>query len=237
MDTGVISIIMNLLPWQFKGLDILSTIMFAWNIVLFACFTFFSVARLLKYRKHVASETLNSVEEMSYLAAPAIAYLTLVAQVSLTCSTAWGYGFSILAYVLWWIGLFWTTTLCSGTVILLTKRSVTEDRQLSPAIFLPLIGVMTQGTTGGVVVNYSVGLSATLAIPVIIVSFLCIGYALFLAMLYYGIYMHRLLTVGRPAMQKLPSMVVTIGPLGQFATAIQLLGIAAHTKGYFAQCT
>lgn len=39
MDTGVLSIIMNLLPWQFRDLGILATIMFVFNLVLFTVFT------------------------------------------------------------------------------------------------------------------------------------------------------------------------------------------------------
>lgn len=101
MDTGILSIIMNLLPWQFKGLGHLATIMFVWNLMLFSAFTIISLMRLVTHASHVKSETSSSVEEMCYLAAPAIAYLTLVSQVSLTCSTAWGYGLTVLAYVLW----------------------------------------------------------------------------------------------------------------------------------------
>lgn len=114
------------------------------------------------------------------------------------------------------------------------KRHITDDRSTSPAIFLPLIGVMTQATTGGIVVNYSFNISGRLAVPVIIVSFLCLGYALFLAFLYYAIYLHRLIAVGPPTMAKIPSLVITIGPAGQFATGIQLLGTAAHARGQFA---
>jgi tellurite resistance protein TehA-like permease len=233
MDTGIISIIMNILPWQFQGLGIISTIMFVFNLVLFVAFSVLALIRLFTFPKHVQSETLNALEELSYQGAPAIAYLTLVAQVSLTCSTAWGFRLTILAYVLWWIGLVWTVLLCSASVIVLTKRSITNDRELSPAIFLPLISVMTLGTTGGIVVNYSVGMSARLAIPIIVVSYLCIGYAFFLALLYYAIYAHRLIAVGPPEMAKLPAMVITIGPLGQFATAIQVVSTAANTRGLF----
>jgi tellurite resistance protein TehA-like permease len=82
-------------------------------------------------------------------------------------------------------------------------------------------------------VNYSVGMSASLAIPIIVVSYLCIGYAFFLALLYYAIYAHRLIAVGPPEMAKLPAMVITIGPLGQFATAIQVVSTAANTRGLF----
>lgn len=233
MDTGIISIIMNILPWQFSGLGIISTIMFVFNLVLFVSFALLAITRLFTFPRHVRSETLNQVEEISYQGAPAIAYLTLVAQVALTCSTAWGFRLTILAYVLWWIGLVWTVTLCSASVIVLAKRSITDDRSLSPAIFLPLIAVMTLGTTGGIVTRYSVGMSARLAIPIIVTSYMAIGYAFFLSLLYYAIYTHRLLAVGPPMKAKLPSLCVTIGPLGQFATAIQLLSTAANTRGLF----
>ncbi|KAF2632129.1 hypothetical protein BU25DRAFT_445259 [Macroventuria anomochaeta] len=233
MDTGIISIIMNILPWQFSGLGILSTIMFVFNIILFTTFALLSIVRLVNFPRHVKSESLNQVEEISYQGTPAIAYLTLVAQVTLTCSTAWGFRLTILAYVLWWIGLVWCVFLCSASVIVLAKRSITNDRSLSPAIFLPLIAVMTLGTTGGIVARYSVGMSARLAIPIIVTSYMAIGYAFFLSLLYYAIYAHRLLAVGPPMKGKLPSLCVTIGPLGQFATAIQLLSTAANTRGLF----
>jgi tellurite resistance protein TehA-like permease len=181
----------------------------------------------------VKRESLNQIEEISYQGAPAIAYLTLVAQVALTCSAAWGFRLTILAYVLWWIGLVWTVTLCSASVIVLVKRSITDDRSLSPAVFLPLIAVMTLGTTGGIVTRYSVGMSARLAIPIIVTSYMAIGYAFFLSLLYYAIYTHRLLAVGPPLKAKLPSLCITIGPLGQFATAIQLLSTAANSRGLF----
>ncbi|KAJ4380750.1 hypothetical protein N0V86_004112 [Didymella sp. IMI 355093] len=150
---------MNILPWQFNGLGILSTIMFVFNLVLFTIFSLLAITRLFTFPRHVKSETLNQLEEISYQGAPAIAYLTLVAQVALTCSTAWGFRFTILAYVLWWIGLVWSVVLCSASVIVLAKRSITDDRSLSPAIFLPLIACMTVGTTGGIVTRYAVGLS------------------------------------------------------------------------------
>ncbi|KAH7388648.1 voltage-dependent anion channel [Pyrenochaeta sp. MPI-SDFR-AT-0127] len=243
MDTGVLSIIMNLLPYQFRGLGVLSTIMFIFNIVLFVFFTLVSIAKHVSQRSkgrsahhsYVKNRILSNLEELSYLGAPAIAYLTLVAQVTLTCSTAWGYSWTIVAYVLWWIGLVWTVTLCSASVILLSKYQITSDREISPVIFLPLIGVMTLGTTGGLVTNYSVDMSATLAIPVIIVGYLAIGYALFLSLLYYSYLAHRLLAVGIPEPTKVPTLVVAVGPMGQFATAIQVLSTAASKRGLFGE--
>jgi tellurite resistance protein TehA-like permease len=159
MDTGILSIILSILPYRFGGEGILSTIMFVWNLVLFCAFTLLGIIRLVKYPRRVKSESINTLEEISYLGAPVIAYLTLVAQVSLTCSTAWGHSMTVFAYVLWWIGLFWSVLLCSASVVVLSKRSISDARSMSPAVFLPLIAVMTQATTSGILVNYSYQIS------------------------------------------------------------------------------
>lgn len=239
MDTGVLSIIMNLLPYQFRGLGILSTIMFIFNLTLFVFFTLVSVAQYLSHRSrrrsYIRNRMLSDLEELSYLGSPAIAYLTLVTQVTLTCSTAWGYHWTIVAYVLWWIGLVWTVTLCSSTVVILAKYQITTDREISPVVFLPLIGVMTLGSTGGIITNYSVDMSATLAIPIIVVGYIVIGYALFLSLMYYAFLAHKLLAVGIPVPAKVPTLVVAVGPMGQFATAIQVLSTAASKRGLFGE--
>lgn len=92
---------------------------------------------------------------------------------------------------------------------------------------------MTLGTTAGTVTNYSVGISAAMAVPVI-VGYIAIGYAFFLSLLYYAYAAHKLIAVGIPAPAKIPTLVITVGPLGQFATAIQVLSTAASSKGMFA---
>jgi tellurite resistance protein TehA-like permease len=233
MDTGILSIILHLLPWHFSGQGVLSTLLFAFNIFLFALFTIICLARLFIHPRYVHRTTLSSEEELSFLGAPAIAYLTLVAQVSLTCSAAWGYGWSVAAYALWWIGLVWTLSICGFHVIVLAKRDITVDRTLSPSILLPLISVMTLGTTGGLVTNYSVGLSPSLGVPIIVTGYMCIGYALFLSLLYYAFLLHKLIAVGLPPPAKIPALVITVGPVGQFATAVQVLSTSANTRGMF----
>jgi tellurite resistance protein TehA-like permease len=125
-------------------------------------------------------------------------------------------------------------TLCAFHVIVLAKRNITVDRKLSPVILLPLISVMTLGTTGGIVANYSVGLTPKMGVPVIVVGFMCIGYALFLALLYYAFLLHKLLAVGLPPPAQIPALVILVGPVGQFATAVQVLSTAASSKGMFA---
>lgn len=232
MDTGIFSIILHLLPYHFTAQGILSTILFVLNLLLFTLFSLLSIIRLIRYRTHVRSQTLSSLDSLSYLGAPATAYLTLVAQVSLTCSSAWGHPWTLVAYALWWLGLIWTISLTSFTLIILLKRAIIPyTRDISPVIFLPLISVMTLGTTGGIVTNYSIDMTTRLAVPVIVTGYMAIGYAFFLALMYYVLMTHRLIVHGLPEPAKIPALMILVGPLGQFATAIQVLSTAASSKG------
>lgn len=79
----------------------------------------------------------------------------------------------------------------------------------------------------------SFGIEPRLSVPVIIVSFLLLGRAFFLALLYYAVFLHRLMAEGHSAGPRMATIVMTVGPLGQFATAIQLLGTVASEEGAF----
>jgi tellurite resistance protein TehA-like permease len=217
MDTGILSILLNLLPYRFSGLGILSTILFVLNIALFVTFTVLSLARLYLHRAHVTHVTLTSADELSFLGAPA----------------TWGFSWTIVAYVLWWIGLVWTVCLTSFTLIVSAKHSLVTPQTMSPSALLPLISVMTLGTTAGIVTRYGVGITPAMAVPVIVVGYMCIGYALFLSLIYYVLLATTLFTSGLPAPAKIPALVIAVGPMGQFATAIQVLSTAASSHGLF----
>jgi tellurite resistance protein TehA-like permease len=233
MDTGILSILLALVPYRFAGLGILSTILFVLNVALFGAFALLSLARLYMHRSHVVQTTTTSLEELSYLGAPATAYLTIVAQVALTCSTAWGFRWTVVAYALWWLGLVWTIGLTSFTLVVLAKKRLLTLSTVSPSVFMPLISVMTLGTTGGIITRYGVGVTPGMAVPVIVVAYMSIGYAFFLALVYYVLLATTLFTSGVPAPAKVPGLMVAVGPMGQFATAIQILSTAASSRGLF----
>lgn len=138
-----------------------------------------------------------------------------------------------MAVVLWWIGLAWTISLTSFSLIVLVKHNIATDRTISPAIFLPLISVMTLGSTGGIITRYSEGITPGMAIPIIAVAYMAIGYAFFLSLIYYAFVVHKLLATGLPPPAKIPALMILVGPMGQFATAIQVLSSAASTNGLF----
>jgi tellurite resistance protein TehA-like permease len=110
---------------------------------------------------------------------------------ALTCSTAWGHGLTILAYVLWWIGMSWIVTVCTTLYISSAKLRLVSNRTLPSIIFLPLVGVMTAATVGGIIANSANEISPRFAVPMIIVSFLCIGYGTLVALMVCAFYLFK----------------------------------------------
>jgi tellurite resistance protein TehA-like permease len=128
----------------------------------------------------------------------------------------------------------WTVSLTCFTVIVLVKRNTLSARHITPSIFLPLISVMTLGTTGGIVCRYGVGMSARIAVPLFVMGYMAIGYAFGLSLVYYAFLAHKLMAVGVPEKSMIPTLVITVGSLGQLATTVQMLSTAASTGNSFA---
>lgn len=236
MNLGIIAILMHQFPYQFHGLPVLSTIAFLVDFVLFIVVSVLLLLRFAMFRGQAYDELTDDVGALGLLACWPIAWETLVAFITLTVSEAhWGgHAFTIVAYVMWWIGAVWTIGTLLFVFMTLITRHKTSDRQLPPLLLIPAVGVATVSTIGGLVSSYAAGISARMAVPVIIFAFFTAGIALFMATFLYTLLLHGLLTAGWPAPEQSPLMFILVGPMGQTASAFQLLGSAASTYGRFA---
>jgi tellurite resistance protein TehA-like permease len=208
--------------------------MFVINLGLFIVFATLFLFRWLLFWAETKMRIFEDAEEIALLGAPAIAWFTITGQVALTCSEAWGYRLTVLAYVMWWMGAAWIFVVCSTLYICISKSALTDDEHLPTAVFLPIVGIMTTATIGGLICNYGKDINPRMAVPIIICSYLLLGYGLFLALAMYAAYLHRLIICGWPPVSKIPGMILTIGPMGQSATALQNLATAANQHQIFA---
>jgi len=239
MNAGIISILLHQLPYQFKGLGVLSTIAFLVDFVFFICFSVVFLARFATFRKQAFTEITADLEDLSFLCCWPIAWLTISALVSLIVSTAgWGgHAFTIVAYVMWWFGVGWmllTFFFVLITMVRTQKASPDSGGGLPPLVFVPVMGIATIATTGGLIADYSTGISARLAVPIIIFGYMMIGLAVFMFTFLAVLVLHRLLSQGWPAPEKTAAMFTWAGPFGQSAAALQLLGTSANTYHSFA---
>lgn len=236
MNAGIIAILFHQLPYQFDGLPVLSTIAYMVEFVLFIIFSLLLLTRLALYRPQAYFEITSNVGDLSLGACWAIAWLTLSSLTCLVVSTSYwgGHSFTIVGYVMWWIGLAWMMAYLLFAVITLARRTHVADREILPLILIPTVGVATVATTGGLISSYASGISARMAVPMIIMSFFMAGIALFTSIPLYAILLHRFLTVGWVPVPMSATMFVLVGPMGQTSTALQILGSAAYTSNHFA---
>ncbi|KAK5069925.1 hypothetical protein LTR64_007893 [Lithohypha guttulata] len=237
MNAGIIAILLHQLPYQFPGLGILSIIAFMIDFLIFIVFSLTMLTRFALYTRQAYWEITDNVQQLAQMACWTIAWLTLAALVNLIVSQAgWGgHAFTIVGYVMWWFGAAWSilTLLFVFIIVIRRQKGEAEGGQLPPMILLPIVSIATTATTGGLIACYSAGISARMAVPVIIVSFLYVGIGMFMATFLYTLLLHKLLTTGFPAPMQIASMFLFVGPMGQSAAALQLLASAASTYGRF----
>jgi tellurite resistance protein TehA-like permease len=236
MNAGIIAILLHQLPYQFRGLPVISTVAFVIDLLLFIIFSLLFLLRFAWFGRQAYYEVTDNINELALGACWPIAWQTLSSLTGLVVSNAyWGsHAFTLVSYVMWWFGTGWTVAYLLFTLLTLIRRHNAFDRRLPPTIVIPAVGVATAATTGGLIASYADGISARLAVPIIIVSFMMVGIGIFLSIFLYGYLLHDFFVDGWPAPDNIASVWVFIGPMGQSAAALQILGSAASTYGRFA---
>ena len=243
MNTGILSTLMHTLPYQFPGLPIISTILYITDLTLFVLFSITFSLRFILYRRQAWTEISSDVNELCFTATLPISWMTLTTLTALIVSNgSWGgHAFTLVAHVMWWIGVAWTLLFAIVTYALLTQKALTNAKTLSLAIILPAVATSTVAAEGGLLCIYSFDISARLAVPVIIVSFMLVGVGIFIGTLIYALFLERMLvsTPGWFDGVKRPTLILLLGPMGQSSTALMALGAAskmhfgAYAKGTF----
>lgn len=233
MNAGIIGIILHQFPYQFRGVGVCSIIAFLIDFVFFIVFSVIMLARLVMFRGQAYSEITSDPSSLCLLATWPIAWMTLSALVSLIVSTSrWGgHAFTIVGYVMWWFGVAWTvaTLFFIYIVMIRSKQDRSNISWVPPPIVMPAVAVATAAVTGGLIASYSFNISARMAVPVIIVSFILAGIGIFLVLLLYSILLYQLFVTGFPEGPSSALLFLLIGPVSQSSAALQVLGSAAST--------
>lgn len=232
---------MHQLPYQFHGLLVLSTILFVFALLIIIVVTAVHLLRVFMFPKSALKQTISDPNSLCLWGCAPIALLTITSQVSLTVSAAsWGHAFTLVAYVMWWIATFLMVSTSLIVYITFADLQLGKDLHLPSSIFIPAVGTCTNALIGAVVATYSYDISPRLAVPVIVTSWILLGYGMFLALIVYAMFLQSLFIKGiwqPPALW--PSFLLLTGPMGQSASAIQFLGVAAsqnfpgYDKGTF----
>lgn len=115
MNTGILAILVHEIPYQFKGLYVLSIIMYLVDLTLFVIVCSMTILRWALYPKAAKRKSAASIDEIAFLAAAPITFLYLTSLTGIIVSNAYwgGHAWSLVAYSMWWIGMAWMLTMCT----------------------------------------------------------------------------------------------------------------------------
>ncbi|KAJ4381175.1 hypothetical protein N0V86_003522 [Didymella sp. IMI 355093] len=218
-------------PWQLR----LASVFYVFGIVIFVICLALSLARWIIYPHVAVRRLLADPDELCSYAIPPIVLMTIAALTATQVSTtAWGgHAFTLVAYVLWWIGMFWMFLTGVAVVVICIYTGNQMDRCMTPVLFMAPVGLATAAVEAGNIASNGFEMSARLAIPMIVVGYFVLGIALFMGIILYTLFFHRLLAAGLNPPAQRAGLFILIGGAGQLSSGFQILGQAAQT--YFGQ--
>ncbi|EEP77843.1 predicted protein [Uncinocarpus reesii 1704] len=229
---GILAVILHQLPYQFRGLGVISKVIWVYTIVLLGLGLGLYLLRILLYPRHVAHQLRHSILETSCLASISIAFTSIIQMISLTVVREWGPAWGLVAFILWWINTALAVIAVLGIPYVYVQVQPPGIKAVPPATLLPLISALTSAAGGAVICRYG-AISPRLQVPMIIVSYLEIGIGLPLAVALETIYLARLFDQSFPTKKEIYQTMILCGPFGQASFALQMLGQAVQ-RGSFA---
>ena len=118
MGTGIVSILLNTLPYNGRWLYWISVVFFALNVLLFSIFLVITVLRYIMYPELIHPVLIHPVQSM-YLGAFPMGLSTIITMICLVCVPAWGKWTRDLAWGLWIFDAAVSVTVALGTPFIL----------------------------------------------------------------------------------------------------------------------
>lgn len=225
MGTGISSILLHQLPFQFRGLGIISNVIFGLNVLLFLLFCAISIARYTVWPTMGPTMLFHPTQSL-FLGTFAMGFATIVNMCALSASPAWGPQFAIFTWVLWWIDAAFSIVICIGLPFLqFTRHEQTLDK-VTGVWFLPVVSTIVAAASGGIVAEVLPPAHARLTL---VVSWILWGTGFPLAILLMALYFHRLAVFKIPPASVIVSAFLPLGPCGQGSFGI--LQISYALKG------
>lgn len=224
MGTGVISSLLETLPFQFRGLRTISIIIFMINIIIFCVLTLLSIARYIIFPS-LFNITLNHPQQSMFIGAIPMGLSTIVSYCSLVIIKEYSWGTN-LTFVLWCIQLFFTGFSCFVVPYYIFIHHNHSLETMNCAWILPVIPGVFIAASGGLLVNNIDDTQK--AIVIIIISYMSMGASLALGFTITIICFYRLSIYKLPAKEVVLTAFIPLGAFGQSAYGILELGSACE---------
>ncbi|KAH1450963.1 hypothetical protein KXX16_006174 [Aspergillus fumigatus] len=245
MGTGIVSILLNTLPYNAQWLYWISVVIFAINVLLFITGCIISFLRYTLYPEIFGAMIVHSVQSM-FIGTFPMGLTTIINMFCFVCVPAWGEWTRNFAWGLWIFDAILSVVTALSLPFLLyvfplfqTYPTVTlksysmahgNETQLSSmtAIWLlPIVSCIVAASSGAIVAD--VLPNPQHALWTVLVSYVLWGIGVPLAMMVMVIYLQRLTLHKLPPKAVIVSVFLPLGPLGQGGYGAMKLGKSAQT--------
>lgn len=231
MGTGIVSILLERLPYNAQWIHYISIVIFVLNIVLFVTFTVISVLRYTVYRGLFIA-MLNHPVQSLFLGTIPMGLATIVNMCAFVVVPKWESWAMTLTWTLWWIDAVIAVAICMFLpfAIMYIHTSPSNKLQSMTAVWLlPIVSTIVAAASGGVVAEalFNAG-HYTHAFWTMVASYVLWGTGVPLAMVVLVMYFHRLTVHRLPPREVIVSVFLPLGPLGQGGFGIMQLGKVAR---------
>ncbi|KAL5366637.1 malate permease [Aspergillus floccosus] len=227
MGTGIVSILLNTLPYNGRWLYYTSIIIFALNVVYFAIFLAITLMRYILYPEIFRVMVTHPIQSLFVGTFP-MGLATIINMFCFVCVPPWG---DAAAYFIWGVWVFDAVVSILIAIgipfILTTKDNGVDLSSITAAWLLPIVSCVVAAASGSIVAD--VLPNPQIAIGTILASYILWGIGVPLAMMVICVYLQRLMFYKLPPKGMLVSVFLPLGPLGQGSFGIQRLGRSAQT--------
>ncbi|KAF4978697.1 hypothetical protein FZEAL_4966 [Fusarium zealandicum] len=221
MGTGITSILLHNLPYNGRWLYWISVAVFCVNVALFVLFTCISILRYAMFRG-VWTETLRTPAQAVFLGTFPMGLATIINMIVFVCVPAWGDRAATLAWALWWIDVVFAMACNFYIPHTIMRAEGIKLSSMNASWLLPIVADIVASATGAIVAN--VLPNQQHALWTVITSYVLWGTGVPTAIVVLSMYYSRLMFHDLPPKEIAASCFIPLGPLGQGAAGVQLLG-------------
>ncbi|KIJ18870.1 hypothetical protein PAXINDRAFT_109264 [Paxillus involutus ATCC 200175] len=228
MGTGSISILFHSFPYATDSevMKVFTLLFFFLNLVLFVLFTAVSAVRYILF-PGIWNRMLRHPVQSLYLGTFPMGATPLLTVAITAIHNTYNFGgrpFVYTIWTLWWLDIALSILCCWGMVHIMITRQEHSLESMNLAWLLPVVTLVVGASTGGAIAPALMPYSPQAALLTVTFSACMVIIGLALTMMLLPIYLLRNLIYGYPKGPTILSAFFPLGPAGQGAYAILLVG-------------
>ncbi|KAF2491425.1 hypothetical protein BU16DRAFT_529947 [Lophium mytilinum] len=231
MSTGGLATLLHAQTHKFPGLNTIGTIVFIFDLLLFASLTSAITARFILFPRAFRKSLHNPAESLFY---PCfwLSISTVILGIQAYGVPACGPWLPVVLRIIFWIYVACTFSVAVVQYYFLFTAANLTFHSMTPAWILPVFPVMLSGTIASLIAPDQ---PPEQRLPIIVAGVTFQGLGILVSMIMYPIYLGHLMTDGLPAIDLRPGMFISVGPPS--FTTLALIGMAnalPPNYGFFA---